>query len=385
MAARAQKAGNGSDPPGASYDPSSPTKLMEGQSFGAKFLSPWSWLPPPHWQKITTIDTHTGGEPLRIIVEGLPDLGPNTSTVLAKRRYFMDNYDHIRTGLLLEPRGHADMYGAVITLSSDPAADFDVFFLNTDGYSPMCGHAILAITKVVLATATSSLARAVNLTRTLNINTPAGRIQSWADVVEGEIRETFFRNVPSFIYRPSEQVQVPGLGMVDFDIAFGGAFYAIVDAESLKVDLAVKNYTEIVDLGRKIKAAVVNTFPVEHPSGPELSTLFGVIFTGPPNDRANHSRNVNVFEEGMVDRSSTGTGVSARAALLYARGQLSMNETIRIESIIGSTMTVKVAELCSVGPHRAIVPEVGGQAWIVSQSTSFFDPTDPLIGGFMIR
>src|SRR5215211_679676 len=178
------------------------------------------WQAPEHWTRITTIDMHTGGEPLRVIVDGLPPI--EGRTVLEKRRYFRDHYDHVRTGLIWEPRGHADMYGAVITSSSD--ADFDVFFLHNEGYSTMCGHAIIALTKLVVETQLISK-------NEITFNVPAGRISANASVAEGRIVETSFRNVPSFVYLREQRVDVPGIGPVSFDVAYGGAFYAFVSAQ----------------------------------------------------------------------------------------------------------------------------------------------------------
>lgn len=345
----------------------------------ADLFSQWNWNPPSHWRRITTIDTHTGGEPLRIVTSGLPAI--RGRTVLEKRRYFMEHYDHLRTGLLREPRGHADMYGAVLTPSADDA-DLDVFFLNTEGYSPMCGHAVLAIAKVAIET---GLVRKPGPAPELAINTPAGRNHARAVVEDGEVRQVFFRNVPSFVYRRDQRIDVPGLGPVSFDVAFGGAFYAIVEAQPLRLGLMAEHYGALRDSGRRIKAAILDTLKIEHPFEPDLSSLFGVIFTGPAETAGHHSRNVNVFEDGEVDRSATGTGVSARAALHVARGELDLEQTITIESILGSTMTVRVLERTRFGPYDAIVPEVGGTAHIMARQEAFFDPRDPFADGFIFR
>ncbi|MCJ1234723.1 hypothetical protein MMC14_002686 [Varicellaria rhodocarpa] len=326
-----------------------------------------------------SINTDTGGEPLRIFTSGLPSIEGNT--VLEKRRYFMDHYDHLRTGLLREPRGHADMYGAILTHSID-GADFDVFFINTEGYSPMCGHAILAITKVVLETGIIPISGA---NPELVINTPAGRNYALAKFENDEVRSVSFRNVPSFVYLQNQEVTVPGLREVSFSIAFGGAFYAIVDAGQLHLILTDQHYGNIIQCGRDIKGAILEKFKIEHPFEPDLSSLFGVIFTAPPHDPKHHSRNFTVFEDGVVDRSPTGTGVSARAALHFAKGKLRLGETITIESIIGSTMTVQAVEETTFASYKAIIPEVGGTAHITGLNEAYFDPKDPLSGRFTLR
>jgi len=273
------------------------------------------------------------------------------------------------------------MYGAILTESAEKGVDFDCFFINTDGYSPMCGHAILAIAKVVLETGLVKKEQ-----KEISIAVPAGIVHARAIVGgNGEVKSSF-RNVPSFVYLLGQHVAVPGIeGGVKFDVAFGGAFYAFVDADVLKLDLTPENYRTLIEFGRRIKKAIVESVTFEHPFESDLSNLFGVIFIGKAHDPAHHSRNVNIFEDGEVDRSSTGTGVSARAALHFAKGELSMNESIEIESIIGSTMTVSVVEEVMFGKYKAVIPEVGGEAHITGRHELYFYPDDPFNKGFMLR
>jgi proline racemase len=344
-------------------------------------MRPWSdlagWQPPANWLKITTLDMHTGGEPLRVITSGLPPLGGRT--VLEKRSFFREHYDHLRTGLMWEPRGHADMYGAVVTPSE--TADYDVFFLHNEGYSTMCGHAIIALATLV------SGAGLFDATRSERIifNVPAGRIEAAVRAEGGEVRAASFRNVPSFLYLRDKVVEVPGIGRVRFDVAYGGAFYAFVEAEPLGLVLAPDGYDRLIDYGRRIKRAVMAGFPIEHPFEKALSFLYGTIFTGRARDPAHHSRNVCVFAEGEVDRSPTGSGVSARAALHHAKGELPLGQTVTIESILGTTMTVQAAERATCGPYEAVIPEVSGTAFITGRHDFWFDPADPLGRGFIFR
>jgi trans-L-3-hydroxyproline dehydratase len=317
---------------------------------------------------------HTGGEPLRVIVDGLPPI--EGDTVLEKRRYFREHFDQLRTGLMWEPRGHADMYGAVVLPSVD--ADFDVFFLHNEGYSTMCGHAIIALTKLAVET---NLVNKMEIT----INGPAGKIHARAKVVDGLVTEASFRNVPSFLYLRDEQVIVEGIGRVRFDIAYGGAFYAFVEAEDLGLTLAAEHFNGIIDYGRRIKQAVMSDFTVKHPFEDDLSFLYGTIFTGPSANHANHSRNVCIFADGELDRSATGSGVSARAALHFAKGELKLDERVTIESILGSTMSVKVVEVTKFGPYDAVIPEVSGSASIIGRNEFYFDPKDPFRNGFILR
>src|ERR1044072_8517303 len=332
------------------------------------------WRPPEHWRRVTTIDMHTGGEPLRVIIDGLPPI--EGRTVLEKRRYFRDHYDHLRTGLMWEPRGHADMYGAVITSSAD--ADFDVFFLHNEGYSTMCGHAIIALTKLVIET------RVVDK-REILFNVPAGKIVARASVSEGMVIDASFRNVPSFLYLSAQHVDVEGIGTVEFYIAYGGAFYAFVDAQSVGLQLMPEHFDRIIDYGRRIKRAVMNQYPIKHPFEDDLSFLYGTIFTALALDPAHHSRNACIFAEGELDRSATGSGVSARAALHFAKGELGLNERVTIESILGSTMSVAVVEITKFGPYDSVIPEVSGTASITGRNEFYFDPEDPFQKGFIFR
>ena len=334
-----------------------------------------SWRPPEHWTRITTIDMHTGGEPLRVIIDGLPQI--EGRTVLEKRRYFRDHYDYLRTGLMWEPRGHADMYGAVITPSAD--ADFDVFFLHNEGYSTMCGHAIIALTKLVVETQ-------IIESHEMTFNVPAGRILARASVSDdGKVTEASFRNVPSFLYLSDQQVNVEGIGSVEFDVAYGGAFYAFVNASTVGLQLTPEHFDRIIDYGRCIKRAVMNNFPIKHPFEDDLSFLYGTIFTAPALDPSHHSRNACIFAEGELDRSSTGSGVSARAALHFAKGELSLNDRVTIESILGSTMSVEVLEVTKFGPYDAVIPEVSGTASIIGRNEFYFDPEDTFQKGFIFR
>jgi trans-L-3-hydroxyproline dehydratase len=272
------------------------------------------------------------------------------------------------------------MYGAVVTSSED--ADFDVFFLHNEGYSTMCGHAIIALTRLVVET---GLSQGPNDHREISFSVPAGKVYARAILKDGIVEAASFRNVPSFVYLRDQEVEVTGCGRVRFDVAFGGAFYAFVEAASIGLDLTSGQVDRQIDLGRRIKLAVMEQFPIRHPFESDLSFLYGTIFVGRAQNAEYHSRNVCVFADGEVDRSSTGTGVSARAALHHARGELRLNEPITIESIVGSTMTVQAVEITKFGPYDAIIPEVSGTASITGRNEFYFDPEDPFRAGFILR
>ena len=341
-------------------------------------MTKFQWKPPHDWHTIKTIEMHTGGEPLRIPVEGLPMI--EGKTILEKRRFFREKYDHLRTALMFEPRGHADMYGAFITEPTTEGADFGTFFIHNEGYSTMCGHAIIALTKFAFDTGMID-----NESKELIIDAPPGLIRSKAHMKDGVVDKTSFLNVPSFLVYRDKQVHVEGIGTITFDVAYGGAFYAFVNVDDLAIELNAAHYNQLIDWGRKIKQAVMDNFEIKHPFEEDLSFLYGTIFTGKAYNLSNHSRNVCIFAEGEVDRSSTGSGVSARAALHFSKGELSIGEKISIESILDSTMDVEVKSVTTYGPYDAVIPEVTGQAWFCGQNETWIDPTDPLKNGFIFR
>jgi trans-L-3-hydroxyproline dehydratase len=328
-----------------------------------------NWTPPDHWLKISTIDAHTEGEPFRVITDGYPEL-PGES-ILARRRYALENLDHLRTALMWEPRGHADMYGCIVTPPVTPEADFGVLFMHNEGYSTGCGHGIIAITTVAVET---GLLPMTSPETQVKIDTPSGLVTAYARIGEGRVQSVYFHNVPSFVLVLDEAVDVPGLGKVRYDIAYGGAFYAFVQAEEVGVRCSPV----------AIKRAIMASRSIPHPFEEDLSFLYGTIFTGPPLADDAHSRNVCIFAEGEVDRSPTGTGVSARLAIHHARGEISLKEPITIESIIDSRFTGRVVQATTFGPHPAIIPEVEGTAYITGRHEFLIDSNDPLRNGFLL-
>jgi trans-L-3-hydroxyproline dehydratase len=338
------------------------------------------WQPPDDWRKIVTIDAHTEGEPLRVVIGGLPDLPGET--MLARRRYAKENLDHWRRALMWEPRGHADMYGCILTPPVSPEADLGVLFTHNEGYSTMCGHGIIGIATVALETGMLPMAAPET---TIKIDTPAGLVRAHARIADGRVSSVYFHNVPSFVLALDEQVEVPGLGRVRYDLAFGGAFYAYVQAEGVGLTCAPENFRALIEKGMAIKRAVMNSRPVTHPFEADLNFLYGTIFTDAPQSPDAHSRNVCVFADGEVDRSPTGTGVSGRLAIHYARGEIGLDQPITIESIIGSRFTGRVIAATTCGPHRAIIPEVEGTAHLTGRHEFLIDSSDRLSGGFILR
>ena len=349
-------------------------------SFTSHFHKIAGWVPPDDWLEIETIDAHTAGEPLRIILSGMPEL--KGETILDKRRYMKEHFDFLRTSLMFEPRGHADMYGCIITPPVTSDAHFGVIFLHNEGYSTMCGHGIIAVTKVVLETGMFEL---VEPETTIKIDSPAGLITSHTKVMNGKIESVYFENVPSFVLMSNQTVDVPKLGKINFDIAFGGAFYAFVKADQFGFKMQESEFSELIEKGMMIKRAVMKNFPIKHPFDDDLSFLYGTIFYGQPLSKSADSRNVCIFAEGEVDRSPTGTGVSARMALHFSRGEIKINQPMVIESIIGSKFTGKVLSKTKFGSHDAVIPQVEGNAFITGKNTFYINPNDPLKNGFILR
>ena len=339
-----------------------------------------SWSPPSGWIRITTVDLHTAGEPFRVITGGFPDLAGDT--ILARRRDARDRWDHLRRALMWEPRGHADMYGCIVTGAVTPGADFGVLFLHNEGYSTMCGHGIIAIATFAVET---GMVKIRELDTTIRIDTPAGLVTAFARVQGGRVRSVRFHNVPSFVLALDQEVDVPGLGLVRFDLAFGGAFYAYVAAEDLGLACSAGEFRRLIEAGMAIKRAVASSRAIAHPFEADLGFLYGTIFVAPAPEGSAHSRNVCVFAEGEVDRSPTGTGVSGRLAIHHARGEIREGEVIEIESIIGTRFSGQVVRTTTFGPYRAVIPEIGGSAHITGRHEFLIDPDDPLREGFLLR
>jgi proline racemase len=338
-----------------------------------------NWQPPREWRRITTLESHAAGEPLRIVTGGIDPIPGRT--MLEKRRYAREHLDGLRTTLVFEPRGHADMYGAIPTEPVTPDGDLGVLFVHNEGWSTMCGHGIIALTTALLETGDRK-------GDVIKYDAPPGRVTARATRSGARVSEVAFENVPSFAAALDDAVEVEGLGTVRYDLAFGGAFYAFVDADALGVPLDAGGFRQCIDVGMRIKRAVMASREVTHPDSPDatdLSFLYGTILTGKAHGPGADSRNVCVFAEGEVDRSPTGTGVSARVAIEHARGRLRDGASFRVESIIGTIFRGRVLRTTTVGQHSAVVPEVTGSAWTVGRSELWVAPDDPLREGFVLR
>ena len=336
-----------------------------------------AWQPHPSWRRVLTVESHAAGEPLRVVTGGLDPI-PG-ATILEKRRFARERMDRLRRGLMFEPRGHADMYGAIPTEPVTPDGDAGVLFMHNEGWSTMCGHGVIALVTVALEVGLLSERGIVRL------DTPAGRVTARPRREGTRVQSVAFENVPSFVVSLDDRVEVAGIGAVSYDIAFGGAFYAFVDAASVGLEMTPAHFRDLIAAGSAIKRAVMATREIRHPVEPDLSFLYGTIFTGPALDTGAHSRNVCVFADGEVDRSPTGTGVSARVAIERARGRLTAGKTFVVESIIGTRFSGRIAREIAWEGYDAVVPEIEGSAWITGRNELLIAPDDPLAEGFILR
>ncbi len=336
------------------------------------------WRVPPDWRRFRCIDAHTAGEPLRVITSDLGEIPGDD--MLAKRAYLREHMDELRRILMWEPRGHADMYGCILTQAVSSDGDIGVLFLHNEGFSTMCGHGIIGLVKVGLD---CGLLENVD-PQNIRIDTPAGRVCARAELISGQVARVEFDNVPSFCLARGEAVEIPGLGRLQYDLAFGGAYYAFVSASACGLQLLPAYSAEIIAKGMAIKRAIQGKGEILHPfPGADLGYLYGVIFTGPAAMDA-HSRQVCIFADGELDRSPTGTGVSARAAILHGRKELALGKSIVIESILGTSFQVAIARSEERRGIDCIVPRVAGRAYVTGLQEFLVDPQDPLGGGFFL-
>ncbi len=338
-----------------------------------------------------TVELHTGGEPVRIVVDGLPPI-PG-ATILEKRRYAREHLDDVRRALMAEPRGHADMYGVWPVEPDLPGADLAVLFTHNEGFSTMCGHATIALGRwaveeglvAVPAAGPDGVARVP-----VRLQAPCGLVEVTVDVADGRVGEVRFRSVPAFAAALDVALDVEGVGPVTVDVGYGGAFYALVGAEALGVELGRTPVATVVERATAVSRAAA-AVPLEHPDAADLAYLYGTIVCDTTDDRApDESRNVCVFADRQVDRSPTGSGVTARTAVRHARGAVAVGEVHRFTSLTGAVFTGAVVAAHAPGHHApegvpSVTVEVGGRAHRMGTAEFVREDDDPLRDGFLLR
>jgi trans-L-3-hydroxyproline dehydratase len=321
------------------------------------------------------VDFHTCGEPVRIVTGGYPVL--NGETILQKRQSALRDHDRFRRALMLEPRGHAGMYGVIPVESRHPEAAFGVLFTHNEGYSTMCGHATIALGRYALEHGLVPVEEPV--TR-FAIEAPCGLLRLACEVANGRIGRVGFDSVPAFVLTRDLTIDLPEYGKIACDIAYGGAFYAILPASRFGLDYFETPVDELVSAAACLTDAIRATVPVTHPDEPDLSFLYGTILT---DDAAGleESCNLCVFAERQIDRSPTGSGVTARMALDHVKGNLQIGKIRRFRSITGGVFTGCV--IAEAGPD-AVTVNVTGESHVSGSGQFHIDDDDPLAWGFSL-
>jgi proline racemase len=327
------------------------------------------------------VDSHTEGMPTRVITGGVGVI-PGRS-MFERRQYFLDNLDHVRTLLMYEPRGHSAMSGAILQPPSRPDADWGVLYIEVSGCLPMCGHGTIGVATVLVETGMVTVTEPVTKIR---LDTPAGLVIAEVAVCDGHAESVTLRNVASYVQELDAKVEVPGLGPVNLDLAFGGNFYAILGLDQIGIEFTpsdAKVRQRMLDAGLAIMDAVTEQLNPVHPDNPEITGCHHVYLAAPGSD-ARHSRHAMAIHPGWFDRSPCGTGTSARMAQLHARGELALDTDFVNESVIGSRFIGRLLAETTVGGRPAVLPAVTGRAWITGTAQYFLDPTDPFPAGFLL-
>jgi proline racemase len=329
---------------------------------------------------VTTIDMHTGGEPVRIVTDGYPDI-PG-ATILEKRRYARDHLDHLRRMLMFEPRGHADMYGVIPVEPDLPGADLAVLFMHNEGYSTMCGHAVIALGRYAVERGLVATREPETL---LTIQCPCGPVAVSVEVTNGMAGQVRFESVPAFAFALEKTVMTEPYGPVNVDIGYGGAFYAVIAADQFGLDVRASKTRELVEAATVVSEAAKTQVPLNHPDSDDLACLYGTILTDGNDQGDGPSANICVFADAQVDRSPTGSGVTARIALQHRRRLVGLGEARIFESVTGAEFTGKAVRETECGPFKAVIVEVAGTAHFTGESRFWCEPGDDIGAGFRLR
>lgn len=330
-------------------------------------------------RSIHAIDSHTMGEPTRIVTGGIPKIPGDT--MVAKKEYLENHLDHLRTAIMLEPRGHADMFGSIITEPCIKEADFGIIFMDGGGYLNMCGHGSIGAMTIAVET---GMVPAVEPVTHIKMEAPAGLIKGEVKVQDGRAREVSIVNVPAFLYKSDVEIDVPDLGKIKVDISFGGSFFVLVSSDQLGVDVDPKNINKLRDFGLQIREIVNKTVPMQHPTLSHIKTADLVEIYGKATHPDAHYKNVVVFGNGNIDRSPCGTGTSAKMATLYSKGHLKVGEQFVYESILGTLFKGKILDTLKIGEFDAITPQITGSAYITGFNHFVIDEDDPVKYGFTL-
>ena len=328
---------------------------------------------------VTTVETHTEGMPTRVVTSGIGEI-PG-ATMFEKRLHFMEHMDFWRQWLMFEPRGHSAMSGSILQKPTRPDADWGVIYIEVSGCLPMCGHGTIGVATALVE---KKLVKIVEPVTTIRLDTPAGLVVVDVAIEDGRAKNVTMTNVPSFSYALDQEVDVPGLGKLKYDMAYGGNFYAIVPIERVNIEFKRENGQKFLDLGLQISDAINEQNRPVHPENPDIAICHHIDFITPGDQGPLHWRNAMAIQPGWFDRSPCGTGTSARLAQMVARGEFDDGDVLINESWIGSHFEGRVKERTKVGNFDAIIPMITGRAWVMGESTWMLDENDPFPNGFIV-
>lgn len=331
-------------------------------------------------KSIHAIDSHTAGEATRIVVGGIPNIKGNSMP--EKKQWLEDNLDYLRTAIMLEPRGHNDMFGSIITQPTVEEADYGIIFMDGGGYLNMCGHGTIGAMTAAVETGMVDVVEPI--TKVVQ-EAPAGIIRGEVTVVDGKAKSVSFKNVPAFLYKRDQVVELPGYGQIKFDISFGGSFFAIVKADQIGVEIVPENAAKLNALGMQLRDIINKEIPVQHPELPHIHTVDLVEWWSETDSPGATLKNCVVFGQGQVDRSPCGTGTSAKLATLYAKGELKVGEKFFYESILGTIFEGEIVDTAKVGEFDAVIPQITGSAYITGFNHFVIDEEDPVKYGFILK
>ena len=329
-------------------------------------------------RSVKTIESHTEGMPTRVVLEGIGEI-PG-ATALEKRLYFMEHMDYLRQWLMYEPRGHGAMSGAILQKSTRADADIGVVYIEVSGCLPMCGHGTIGVATVLIE---KNLVPVTEPITTVRLDTPAGLVVVDVEVADGKALRVTITNVPSFLYQRDQVVKVPGYGDIQYDMAYGGNFYAIIPIERVGITFERRNGAKLLEAGLAISDAINAQNRPIHPENPEIALCHHIDFIA-PGENSLHWKNAMAIYPGWFDRSPCGTGTSARLAQMVARGEFKEGDVLINESWIGSHFEGRVKESTTVAGIPAVVPTITGRAWIMGEATWVLDSSDPFPDGFLV-
>ena len=331
-------------------------------------------------KKFTTVEMHTGGEPVRIITSGYPNI--QGTSILEKRRYVREHLDHLRRLLLFEPRGHADMYGVIPVEPDAPGADLAVLFMHNEGYSTMCGHAVIALGRYAVDQGIVEIGEPETK---VSIQCPCGVVIAHVTTCDGQPRKVRFQSVPAFAFALDKKIATSQYGPINIDIGYGGAFYAVVPAERFGLDVRASRTCDLVQAATIVSNAVKEQVPLYHPGNSDLAFLYGSILTDGRDEFSSiPSANICVFANQQVDRSPTGSGVTARIAIQHHRHLIGMNEVRAFESITGALFTGSAIRKTTCGEFKGVIVEVAGEAHYSGECVLSLEETDKIGAGFLL-